>query len=97
MTGQRSNSDELRARMVQRLAANSYLGQWEAPFAPWWPALAAVPRHRYIPDDFVLLPTIWLQPVRPAAPAPLWGVELPRISVGDLERMPKAHGLKLRE
>ncbi|MFY9807508.1 MAG: methyltransferase domain-containing protein [Pseudonocardiaceae bacterium] len=50
MTGQRSNSDELRARMVQRLAANSYLGQWKAPLAPWWPALAAVPRHRYIPD-----------------------------------------------
>ena len=50
MTGQRSHPDELRARMVQRLAANSYLGQWEAPLAPWWPALAAVPRHRYIPD-----------------------------------------------
>ncbi|MGQ0716955.1 MAG: methyltransferase domain-containing protein [Pseudonocardiales bacterium] len=54
MTGPRIDPGELRARMVQRLAANTYLAQWEAPLAPWRPALAAVPRHRYIPN------TVWL-------------------------------------
>lgn len=48
MTGQRTNPGELRERMVQRLAANIYLVQWEASLAPWWSALATVPRHRYI-------------------------------------------------
>lgn len=50
MTGQQAEPGELGARMVQRLAVNAYLAQWEAPLVPWWPALAAVPRHRYIPD-----------------------------------------------
>lgn len=54
MTGPRIDPGELRARMVQRLAANTYLAQWEAPLAPWRPALATVPRHRYIPN------TVWL-------------------------------------
>lgn len=54
MTGQRVAPDELRARMVQRLAANTYLAQWESAWTPWRPALAAVPRHRYLPD------TVWI-------------------------------------
>ncbi|MDA8218052.1 MAG: hypothetical protein M0Z94_10605 [Dehalococcoidales bacterium] len=33
-------------------------------------------RHRHIPDDEVLLPTIWLEPIRPADRPPLWGVNL---------------------
>jgi protein-L-isoaspartate(D-aspartate) O-methyltransferase len=40
--------------MVQRLAENPYLAQWEAAWTPWRPALAAVPRHRYLPD------TVWV-------------------------------------
>jgi protein-L-isoaspartate(D-aspartate) O-methyltransferase len=40
--------------MVQRLAANPYLAQWEAAWRPWLPALAAVPRHCYLPD------TVWI-------------------------------------
>ena len=35
-------------------------------------------RHRMIPDDEVLLPTLWLEPVRPAGGGPLWGVPLRR-------------------
>ncbi len=33
-------------------------------------------RHRRIPDDFVVLPTVWLEAVRPTAPDRLWGVAL---------------------
>jgi len=40
-------------------------------------------RHRRIPDDFVLLPTVWIEAVRPAAPDRLWGVALPHVSVDD--------------
>ncbi|MGH3929233.1 MAG: hypothetical protein ACRDTF_04570 [Pseudonocardiaceae bacterium] len=54
MSGQRPDPGELRARMVQRLAANAYLARWETPMAPWWSALAAVPRHRFVPD------TVWI-------------------------------------
>ncbi|MGH3802285.1 MAG: hypothetical protein ACRDTD_19550, partial [Pseudonocardiaceae bacterium] len=54
MTGPRTDPGELRERMVQRLAANTYLAQWEASLALWWSALATVPRHRYIPD------TVWI-------------------------------------
>lgn len=50
MTGHCSDPAELRSRMVARLAANTYLARWEAPLAPWWPALGAMPRHRFIPD-----------------------------------------------
>jgi protein-L-isoaspartate(D-aspartate) O-methyltransferase len=39
--------------MVQRLAVNTYLAQREA-WVWWRPALATVPRHRYIPD------TVWV-------------------------------------
>ena len=35
-------------------------------------------RHRMIPDDEVLLPTLWIEPVRPAGADPLWGVPLRR-------------------
>lgn len=54
MTAPRACADELRARMVQRLAANTYLAQWAQAWAPWQPTLAAVPRHRYLPD------TVWI-------------------------------------
>lgn len=40
-------------------------------------------RYRHIPDDDVLLPTIWLDPVRPAQAGPLWGVELERVRPDD--------------
>ncbi len=40
--------------MVQRLAINTYLAQWEEAWAPWHTALAAVPRHEFIPD------TVWI-------------------------------------
>ncbi|HJT03899.1 MAG TPA: methyltransferase domain-containing protein [Pseudonocardiaceae bacterium] len=53
MTAPRACADELRARMVQRLAANTYLAQWAQAWTPWQPVLAAVPRHRYLPD------TVW--------------------------------------
>ncbi|MGQ0777352.1 MAG: methyltransferase domain-containing protein [Pseudonocardiales bacterium] len=46
---------ELRAGMIQRLAANTYLARWETPLAPWWAALAAVPRHRFVTD------TVWFK------------------------------------
>ncbi len=48
--------------MVARLEANSYLARWEAPVTPWWPALAAVPRHAFIPD------TIWIKNPRYVPP-----------------------------
>ena len=41
--------------MVSRLQAMEDLARWEAAVAPWWPALATVPRHRFIPD------TIWIK------------------------------------
>lgn len=40
--------------MVQRLAINTYLAQWEEAWGPWRTALAAVPRHEFIPD------TVWI-------------------------------------
>ena len=40
--------------MVRRLAANPYLAQWETAWRPWLSALAAVPRHCYLPD------TVWI-------------------------------------
>ncbi|MGH3793406.1 MAG: hypothetical protein ACRDTE_23775 [Pseudonocardiaceae bacterium] len=46
MTGPRTDVGELRARMVQQLAAEDYLARWEAAIAPWWPTLEMVPRHR---------------------------------------------------
>ncbi len=41
--------------MVSRLQAMDDLARWEEAVAPWWPALATVPRHRFIPD------TIWIR------------------------------------
>jgi protein-L-isoaspartate(D-aspartate) O-methyltransferase len=55
MTGQRTDPDELRARMVARLVANPYLTRWETALASWWTALAIVPRHGFIPD------TVWVK------------------------------------
>jgi len=40
-------------------------------------------RHHEIPDDEVLLPTIWLEPVRPAGEARLWGAPLERATPED--------------
>ena len=40
-------------------------------------------RHREIPDDDVLLPTLWLDPVRPAGEDRLWGVPLRRAMPSD--------------
>jgi hypothetical protein len=40
-------------------------------------------RHHNIPDDHVLVPTIWLTPVRPANAEPLWGVALPHVEADD--------------
>ena len=40
-------------------------------------------RHREIPDDDVLLPTLWLDPVRPAGEDHLWGVPLRRAIPSD--------------
>ena len=40
-------------------------------------------RHHNIPDDDVLLPTIWLDPVRPAGADRLWGVPLERLDSDD--------------
>jgi protein-L-isoaspartate(D-aspartate) O-methyltransferase len=40
--------------MVQRLAVNTYLARCEVAWVPWRPALATVPRHRYVPD------TVWV-------------------------------------
>jgi protein-L-isoaspartate(D-aspartate) O-methyltransferase len=40
--------------MVARLVENSYLARWEAALVPWWPALATVPRHEFLPD------TVWV-------------------------------------
>jgi len=40
-------------------------------------------RHHEIPDDDVLLPTIWLEPVRPSGEERLWGVALQRATPDD--------------
>jgi len=40
-------------------------------------------RHREIPDDDVLLPTLWLEPVRPEGEERLWGVPLRRAVPSD--------------
>ncbi len=41
-------------------------------------------RHYHLPDDEVLLPTIWLDPVRPAGgPDRLWGVPLEHVDTHD--------------
>ncbi|MGH3928766.1 MAG: methyltransferase domain-containing protein, partial [Pseudonocardiaceae bacterium] len=45
----------LRARMVAQLQAMDDLARWEAAVAPWWPSLATVPRHRFVPD------TVWFK------------------------------------
>lgn len=50
MTEHRAEPAELRARMVTRLAAANDVTRWEEQLAPWWPALATVPRHEFIPD-----------------------------------------------
>lgn len=55
MTEHRAEPAELRARMVARLAAVNDVARWEEPLAPWWPALATVPRHEFIPD------TVWIK------------------------------------
>lgn len=36
--------------MVDRLVANADVARWAAEVQPWLPALATVPRHRFIPD-----------------------------------------------
>lgn len=46
---------ELLGRMVQRLRSLDDLTRWEPAVAPWWSALAEVPRHRFIPD------TVWVK------------------------------------
>lgn len=50
MTGQGIEPGGLRAQMVAQLEANTSLARWEAALRPWWPALASVPRHSYVPD-----------------------------------------------
>ena len=40
-------------------------------------------RHERIHDDHVLLPTIWLEPARPANAPPLWGVEIAHVEADD--------------
>ena len=35
--------------------------------------------YQHIPDDEVLLPTIWLEPVHPVNRPPLWGVGLEHV------------------
>ncbi|MGH3903934.1 MAG: methyltransferase domain-containing protein [Pseudonocardiaceae bacterium] len=59
MNNSRADGDELRARMVQRLAAEPYLARWEVAIAPWRPALEVVPRHRFMPD------TVWIDNAGP--------------------------------
>lgn len=41
--------------MVQRLLADDGVARWSVAMAPWWPALATVPRHEFIPD------TVWIK------------------------------------
>ncbi len=55
MIEHRTEPAELRARMVEWLKAVGDVAQWEAPLAPWWLALATVPRHEFIPD------TVWVK------------------------------------
>jgi hypothetical protein len=40
-------------------------------------------RYHHIPDDDVVLPTLWFTPVRPAGQGPLWGVALPKADTHD--------------
>ncbi|HEX2299264.1 MAG TPA: methyltransferase domain-containing protein [Pseudonocardiaceae bacterium] len=51
----RADPAELRAGLVARLQAMDDLARWRTEVAPWWPAMATVPRHRFIPD------TIWIE------------------------------------
>ncbi|MGH3798471.1 MAG: methyltransferase domain-containing protein [Pseudonocardiaceae bacterium] len=55
----RADPAELRAGMVTRLQAMDELARWKEAVAPWWPALATVPRHRFIPD------TVWIENPQP--------------------------------
>ncbi|MGH3669517.1 MAG: methyltransferase domain-containing protein, partial [Pseudonocardiaceae bacterium] len=45
----------LRARMVDRLLADGDVARWASAVAPWRSALAAVPRHEFIPE------TVWIK------------------------------------
>lgn len=55
MSRYRSDPAALRAEMVSRLQAMDDLARWKDAVTLWWPALSAVPRHRFIPD------TIWIR------------------------------------
>ncbi|MGH3924892.1 MAG: methyltransferase domain-containing protein, partial [Pseudonocardiaceae bacterium] len=59
MSDYRADSAELRAGMVTRLTAMDELARWKEAVAPWWPVLATVPRHRFIPD------TVWIENPEP--------------------------------
>ncbi|PZS39363.1 MAG: hypothetical protein DLM62_08695 [Pseudonocardiales bacterium] len=45
----------LRARMVDRLLVDDDVARWASAVAPWRSAVAAVPRHEFIPD------TVWIK------------------------------------
>ncbi|MGH3905789.1 MAG: methyltransferase domain-containing protein [Pseudonocardiaceae bacterium] len=55
MSDYHADPAELRDGMVTQLQAMEELAPWKEAVAPWWPVLAAVPRHQFIPD------TIWIE------------------------------------
>lgn len=51
-----TDPDDLRRRMVDRVAADRYVSAgWREQFGQWRPSLLAVARHRFIPD------TMWIE------------------------------------